>query len=73
MDNPVDKDYAVGQVQWIYPSVQTPPKGQKLALLTRGGIQVTGMWRAGGDFIAWQYLFRRDKNLERSDVILKGD
>ena len=52
-------------VYWIYPCDQPAPTAQKINLLTKGGIEVSGTWRDGGDFIAWQYLFRRDKEKEK--------
>lgn len=58
------KTYQVGSIKWIYPCDQRAPTGVKLALLTRGGIQVTGPWRDGGDFLAWQNLFGRDRSKE---------
>lgn len=58
------KTYSVGSIPWIYPCDQAAPAGIKVALLTRGGVQVTGVWRNGGDFIAWQKLFKRDRSKE---------
>jgi hypothetical protein len=59
-----DKAYVTDpNLRWIYPHEETPPSGVKLALLTIGGVQVTGLWRQGS-FIAWQRLFKRDKEKE---------
>ena len=51
-------------LRWIYPHQETPPQGVKLALLTIGGVQVTGAWTNGGHYMAWQRLFKRDKTEE---------
>ncbi len=51
-------------IYWLYPHEHPPPQATKLALLTKGHVQVVGNWR-DGDFIAWQYLFRRDKEKEK--------
>ena len=51
---------------WIYPQDETPPLATKLALLTRGNVQVTGHWQDGGDYVAWQRLFKRDKTKEKT-------
>lgn len=59
-----DQRYSAGSMPWLYPQEHKPPAGTKIALLTRGGIQVTGEWRDDGSFIAWQYLFKRDKEKE---------
>lgn len=52
-------------LRWIYPQDEPPPTGTKLALLTRGNVQVVGHWQDGGDYIAWQRLFKRDKTKEK--------
>ena len=54
------------KLKWIYPEQETPPRGVKLALLTCGGTQVVGNWVSGGHFIAWQRLFSRDKEYEKT-------
>ena len=51
-------------LRWIYPEDEDPPRATKLALLTRGNIQVTGVWEDGGSYKAWQRLFKRDKTKE---------
>lgn len=55
-------------LKWIYPWVQEPPRGVKLALLTLGDVQVSGVWRDDGSCKAWQKLFKRDKEAERSEA-----
>jgi hypothetical protein len=55
-------------MKWIYPSQEAAPRGVKLALLTEGNIQTTGNWTDDGRFKAWQRLFSRDKEIERSAV-----
>ena len=54
------------RLRWIYPQDEAPPTATKLALLTRGNVQVVGNWQDGGDYIAWQRLFKRDKTKETS-------
>lgn len=51
-------------LKWIYPHKELPPMGVKLAILTIGGIQITGTWRWDGGYVAWQRLFKRDPDLE---------
>lgn len=51
-------------LRWIYPVDEKPPAATKLALLTRGGVQVVGDWRGDGSFLAWQRLFKRDRSKE---------
>lgn len=58
------KTYAVGNVPWLYPHRNPPPRGQKLALLTIGGIQTHGEWKDKAGYLGWQYLFRRDDEAE---------
>ncbi len=61
----MEKQVAVSEdIYWIYPKDALPPMGKKLAILTSGGVQITGDWRHDGGFIAWQYLFKRDKSKE---------
>lgn len=55
---------AVADIYWRY---DDPPRGVKLFLLTKGGVAVTGPWSTDGRYIAWQYMFKRDKAKERSD------
>lgn len=58
------KEYVVSaESSWRY--IEPAPRGKKLSLLTRGGIQVTGEWKDGGDFIAWAPLIKRNHELER--------
>lgn len=52
---------ATSATYWLY---RNPPYGVKLNLLTKGGVAVTGKWSDDGRYIAWQYLFRRDRQLE---------
>ncbi len=63
----MSKDYEVDpDMYWIYPKQELPPMGRKLALLTQGGIQVTGTWPSDGSCIAWQRLFKRDHDYEHN-------
>lgn len=52
---------ATSDIPWRYIN---PPYGVKLNLLTKGCVAVTGKWSDDGRYIAWQYLFCRDKELE---------
>jgi len=55
------KGYAVDKnLMWKYPWEETPPKGIKIAILTGGGIQITGDWKDNVGYLAWQRLFKRD-------------
>lgn len=57
-----DQPYAVStEAKWRYDQA---PRGAKIFLLTKGGVAVDGYWRDDGSFIAWQLLFKRDKELE---------
>ena len=47
-----------------------PPRGVKLSLLTKGKVQVTGVWVDDGSFIAWAPLLRRNRAKERELGIL---
>lgn len=49
---------------WIYPCDQRPPGSTDVYLLTLGGTPTIGRWHDGGDFIAWQWMFLRDKTKE---------
>lgn len=61
---PDAKIYVVGNSnRWRY--TEPAPRGKKLTLLTRGGIQVTGEWLDDGSFIAWAPLIKRDHKLEK--------
>ncbi len=51
------KEYATGELFYFDPDLRPAPKGVKLTLLTRGGIQVTGFWEEDL-YVAWQYLFK---------------
>lgn len=66
-----DKKYSVGQIPWLYPHVDAPPRGVKLNILTKGGIAIHGEWRNDCGFIAWQHLFKRDKQLEEEMMIME--
>jgi hypothetical protein len=63
---PVDeyKPYRAGKVEWIYPHELSPPKGVKLNLLTLGFVATIGNWEDEAGFIAWQYLFKRNRKKE---------
>lgn len=52
--------------EWLYPGAgdEVPPRGEKLYLLTKGHVAVTGVWRNDGSFIAWQHLHKRNKEKE---------
>ena len=54
------------EASWQYPAAGVPaPKGAIVQLLTKGGVQVQGIWRNNGYFIAWAPNLKRDKELER--------
>lgn len=58
------KGYVAGGGQpWIY---EIAPLGQKVLLLTRGGVCVVGQWRGqvGEAFWAWAPLPKRDVQRE---------
>jgi hypothetical protein len=57
-------------LHWIYPWQEQPPRGVKIAILTRGDIQVTGYWVDDGSCKAWQRLFKRDKDEEQRAQML---
>ena len=48
----------------LYWRYDNPPRGVKLNLLTKGGVSVTGNWTDDGRYIGWQYLFKRNAELE---------
>jgi hypothetical protein len=58
------KPYRAGEVEWIYPHEKQPPTGVKLNILTVGGIAIQGQWAYGVGFVAWQYMFKRNKDKE---------
>lgn len=58
------KPYRVGEIEWIYPHEQEPPTGVDLHILQFGGSAIRGQWRYGVGFIAWQYMFKRNKTKE---------
>lgn len=53
------------ELMWLYPQEHKPPLNCKIAILTIGGIQMTGVWN-DADCIAWRHLFKRDHEKERS-------
>lgn len=61
------QDVAVSdESHWRYPAAGAlAPRGIEVQLLTKGGIQVRGVWEDGGAFIAWAPMIKRDKELER--------
>lgn len=66
-----DKTYHASNESWwrydgmLYNGVPLPaPKGEKVALLTKGGQQVIGVWQDNGGFLAWAPLIKRDKQVE---------
>lgn len=51
--------------RWHYPAAGEPaPTGAIVQLLTKGGVQVQGIWRDNGFYIAWAPQLKRDKELE---------
>lgn len=58
------KPYRVGEIEWIYPHEKEPPIGVDLHILQFGGSAIRGQWRYGVGFIAWQYMFKRNKTKE---------
>lgn len=63
-DRRTDKNYAAGDIPWLYPHRDAPPRGVKLNLLQDGGCAIHGQWKDNEGLVAWQYLFRRDKEQE---------
>jgi hypothetical protein len=61
----VDHHVTSSTSYWIYPAQEPAPRGVKLSLLTKGLIQVTGVWNDSGNYIAWQRLHRRIKEQEQ--------
>lgn len=61
------KPYRAGDVEWIYPYEQEAPKGVKLNILQEGGVAIQGEWRYGVGFVAWQYMFKRNKIKEAAN------
>ncbi len=59
--------YAVSdEARWRYPANgELAPTGVRVQLLTKGGVQVPGVWLDDGGFIAWAHNIKRDKDLER--------
>jgi hypothetical protein len=63
---PQSSGYLAGEAPtWEY--VQEPPRGTKLSLLTKGGVQVVGEFtgKLGENYIGWAKLIKRDKEIER--------
>lgn len=58
------KPYRAGEVEWIYPQEQEPPTGVKLNILTVGGVAIQGNWQYSVGFVAWQYMFKRNRTKE---------
>lgn len=51
--------------RWHYPAAGEPaPDGAVVQLLTKGRIQVQGVWTDDGRYIAWAQNLQRDKELE---------
>lgn len=68
-----DKTYAVGEVPWLYPHRNPPPLGVDLNILQEGGVSIRGQWKDNAGFIAWQYMFKRDKQAEEeAEFIRRG-
>lgn len=61
-DRRVGDDHLSGEVYWRY--TEPAPRGVKLALLTKGKTQTTGVWHDEHGYIAWSLLIPRDKQLE---------
>lgn len=56
---------------WRYPAAgDVAPQGVGLQLLTKGRVQVAGMWRDDGGYIAWAPKIKRDKALEEQIGLL---
>lgn len=62
------KGYATSaNLFWLYPARDgQPPKGVKLHILQSGGVSIQGQWKDNAGYIAFQYMFRRDKEFEES-------
>lgn len=50
---------ASGDVYWRDPSVEKPPRGVKLLILTSGGVAVFGEWTDGSNYTHWSPLPRK--------------
>jgi len=68
------KTYAAGEVVWIYPHEETPPRGVKLHILQEGGISIQSQWYDGEGYMAFQRMFKRDheKEAEYKQFLLMG-
>jgi hypothetical protein len=62
------KPYRAGGAEWIYPQDQQPPRGVKVNILTIGCVAIHGNWAEGEGFLAWQYLFKRNKDKEEEYI-----
>lgn len=49
--------------EYFYPWAGDPPapRGQKLILLTTGGVATIGIWTDDSNIIGYQFLYRRNK------------
>jgi len=66
------KTYAAGEVVWIYPQDESPPRGVKLHILQQGGVSIQSQWYEDQGFMAFQRMFRRDheKEAEYKEILL---
>ena len=68
------KTYAVGEIVWIYPQDETPPRGVKLHILQEGGVSIQSQWYDGQGYMGFQRMFKRDheKEAEYKNILLMG-
>jgi hypothetical protein len=59
------KPYVSGDIHWIYPQDEAPPRGRKLHILQEGCISIQGVWMEGQGYMAWQRMFKRNHEKER--------
>jgi hypothetical protein len=51
--------------EWKDPSVEAPPRGTKILLLTEWGVAVLGHWDKVGRFAAWSPLPKIPESIRR--------
>lgn len=67
------KPHVTGNIEWLYVHKHTPPRGRKLHILTRGRVSIQGPWEDGMGYVAWQHMFKRNKQEEAEvEAFLKG-
>lgn len=49
--------------EWRHPNDDPPPRGSKIVMLTRTGIQIIGLWQVG--CVAWMPLVKVHPELKR--------